>query len=230
MPGGEEAREGSFVPAGIPEPTSKPWPDSSLPTSTGSSFMPEQTETPRPVEQSEEQQIQALMGELDRQNDQLSGRLLAKLPISAQDQREASFFTKGTIAQTGPNNDRHVEARLFGIHPDLGPIYLTGPLAESLKGKISQTLESDSDVMAVKPEGDLEGLIAQANANGEANSIVPVREGNQLADWARNYQSSKENAERVQARLEAAKRIEATRKAYEIVTGKRGVKNRGLTF
>ena len=95
MPGGEEAREGSFVPAGIPEPTSKPWPDSSLPTSTGSSFMPEQTETPRPVEQSEEQQIQALMGELDHQNGQLGGRLLAKLPtIGPRSKRGHIFYER----------------------------------------------------------------------------------------------------------------------------------------
>ena len=76
----------------------------------------------KPPELSAEQDIQALMGELDHQNDQLSGRLLAKLPISAQDQREASFFTKGTTVQTGPSNERRVEARLFGVHPDLGPI------------------------------------------------------------------------------------------------------------
>ena len=98
-----------------------------------------------------------------------------------------------------------------------------------MKGEIAQALENNSDNVTIKPEGDLGGLIPQANANGEANSIVPVREGNQLADWARNYQSSKENAERVQARLEAAKRIEATRKAYEIVTGKREVRDVGLT-
>ena len=149
--------------------------------------------------------------------------------LSAQDQREATFFTKGTTAQIGSNNDRRVEARLFGIHPDLGPIYLTGPLAESLKGEIAQALENNSDNVTIKPEGDLGGLIPQANANGEANSIVPVRDEDQLADWARNYQSSKENAEKVQARLEAAKRIEATQKAYEIVTGKREVRDVGLT-
>ena len=65
------------------------------PTVTGPSFMFGPTETPRPVEQSAEPQIQALMGELDHQNGQLGGRLLAKLPtIGPRSKRGHIFYER----------------------------------------------------------------------------------------------------------------------------------------
>jgi len=210
--------------------------EGSEPGSDGSPATPEAVAQHRteqgvkPPEQSAEQEIQALLGELDHQNDdQLGGRLLAKLPISAQDTREASFFTQGDLVQTGPSDARRVEDRLYGVHPDWGPIYLAGPLAKSLNGEIAQTLKSDSDEVAIRPEGNLEGLLAQANANGEANSIAPVRDESHLAEWAGIYQASKDKAGEMKARLETEKKVMFTQQALDVVTGKRVVRDVGLT-
>ena len=146
-----------------------------IPTATKRPPEPKRT-PPIEGEQTTEEQINALIDQLNGQNQEVGGMMMFQVPLTDMDKRPVYFFTPFG-ERGGPDQI------IWGVHPGKGPIGVRGPLAEN--------------VVNIFKDGGIKGFSSRAEGlrYGNPNDFL-VNNQTRFDYWTSAYNKAQESAGR----------------------------------